>query len=132
MPNVPIGSQKTDTAKTPTLRQWFKAKEGNVPQASVVTVIFKPNKAPNYTLVCDHGFRVSILEDNPLFNALVSETEKWQSEEACLMVEIDDGSKGAFTLSLNTNELCEWEEFTWGYKLSVKNKPQTRTKTTTR
>lgn len=128
MPNVPLGSQKTDQATTPTLRQWAKRNDGKCPNQSTVTVIFLPNKAPNYTLVCEHGFRVSVLEDNPLHGIISDGLADWSSELSCLVVEIVNGEKGHWNLAVNTDELCDWEEKNWGYKITVKEKPKSRTK----
>lgn len=128
MAHVPIGSQKTDSTQTPTLRQFAKKYPDRRPQVCTVSIIFKPNKAPNYTLVTDTGFRVSILEDNPLHGSISDSLEDWMGDDTCLIVKPTDWDKGHFELCANTDELCDWEEKTWGYKLTVREKQKARAK----
>lgn len=128
MANVPIGSQKTDSAQTPTLRQFAKKYPDRRPKICTVSVIFLPNKAPNYTFVVDTGFRVSILEDNPLHGVISDSVERWMADCTCLVIQPTDWEKGHFELCENTDELCDWDEKTWGYKLTVKEKQKTRAK----
>lgn len=128
MAYVPIGSQKTDTPQTPTLRQFAKRYPDRRPKVCTVAIIFKPGQFPNYTFTTDTGFKVSILEDNPLFNAISAGIETWMADDACLVIIPTNWEKGSFDVSVNTDELCEWEEKNWGYKLTVKEKPKNRAK----
>lgn len=123
---IDYGSQKTDRPKTPTLREYHK-KNGNSPNRSSVVIIFKPNKAPNYSLVTDHGFRVSVLEDNPLHGILTDSLEDWSKVNTFLAVQVDNGEKGEWTLVGDTDRTSVWEVFDWGYKLQ-EEKPSTRTR----
>lgn len=126
---VPIGSQKGDSPKTPTLRQYWSQKQGKVPVCSVVKIIFLPNKAPNYTLVAEHGFRVSVLEDNPIHGIISDSLEEWSQEDVVLTIRIDNGEKGYWSLCSDTNESATWNKKDWGYKITLNEKTQTRTKT---
>lgn len=126
MPQVPIGSQKGDSPKTPTLRQYYTQKQGNVPPRSLVTIVFRPNKVPNYSMVSEHGFRVSVMEDNPLHSIITDSLEHWSEDGVSLFIQIDDGQKGYWTLCTDTNESCSWEEKAWGYKIVGEEKRKTR------
>lgn len=128
MAYVSIGSQETDSPQTPTLRQFAKRYPDRRPKVCTVALIFKPGKVPNYTLTTDTGFKVSVLEDNPLFNAVSANIQAWMDDSACLVIIPTNWEKGSFDVSVNTDELCEWVEKSWGYKLTVKEKQKTRTK----
>lgn len=121
-----LGSQKTDAPKTPTLRQYFQAKDGKVPIDNLVSIVFKPNKAPNWSFVTEHNFRVSILEDNPLHSVISDGIDEWIENGTVLYVRVTNGSKGQFELILEDEETTEWEVFDWGYKASELVRTKTR------
>lgn len=121
---VELGKQKTDRPQTPTLRQWAKNRE-TFPGQSHVTTIFKPNKLPYWTLIVDHGFKVVVQEDNPLHGVITDSLDDWFKEDGALVVVLHDVEKGSWSLGMDTNENADWEEFQWGYKCTIKNKPPT-------
>lgn len=112
-----LGSQNTDQPKTPTLRQFWKLKDGKVAKSHLVTILFKPNKAPNYSLIVEVGFRVSILEDNPLHKIIADSIAEWTENEVPLYLTITNGEKGQFELSESDHETIEWNEYSWGWKM---------------
>lgn len=128
MPYVPIGSQKTDSDKTPTLRQYIAKCEGKCPDKSFVKIIFLPGKIPNYSLVTDHNFRVSILSGNDLFRAITENIEEWGESGASLVVLPDKDRPGAFELAVDSDSTSDWERTSWGFKLDLKPPKKTRSK----
>lgn len=112
---------------TPTLRQYAKSVE-SIAKQTPVTIVFKPNKFPNYTLVCDGKFRVSIPEGSELFDLLEVQLEQVVADETCLVVstELESARKGIFSLGVDTNENTAWEETNWGITGKVKNKTKAR------
>lgn len=127
MPFQEIGSQTGDQPKTPTLRQ-YAAKGGQFPKANTVSVIFKPGKLPNWSMVADNKFRVTVYEDNPLHGAITDSIEEWVNSCACLSIMVVDGLKGEWSLAINTDESVDWKEFSWGYKAEIMEKPKTRSR----
>lgn len=128
MPNIPIGSQKGDSPKTPTLRQFWKQKEGKIPNTSYIKIVFPPRKVPNYSLVTEAGYRVSVLEDNPLHNIIRDGLPTWIEDGTVLAVQVDDGEKGHWSLVSLSNETGSWEEKDWGYKVEITTTTKTRRK----
>ena len=95
---VTFGSQKGDQPKTPTLRQFHK-QHGKTPDQSHVKTIFLPNKLPYYTLITDHGFKVVVMEDNPLHGVITDSLDQWATDQVRLVVVVMDGEKGVWALS---------------------------------
>lgn len=112
---------------TPTLRQYAKSVE-SIAKETPVTIIFFPNKFPNYTLVCDGKFRVSIPEGSELYDLLEVQIEQVIADETYLVVgtQLESARKGVFTLGVNTNENTVWEKTTWGITGKVKNKAKAK------
>lgn len=110
-----LGSQKGDSLKTPTLRQYY-AQHGSAPSLSHVKIIFKPNKSPAFGLVTDHGFRVNVYEDSPLHGVLTSEMDDWELHNVCLYVQVDDAEKGYWTLCIDETKRTTWEPLSWGLR----------------
>lgn len=127
MPNVPIGKQSHDGSRTPTLREFLKAGRA-VPRNCGVKTIFKPNKTPAYGLISEIGFRVSVNENSELYDAIDSLLEEWISGDSYIVICPDTAKPGQFTLELDTNETCEWEEFSWGWTLRLKERATTKTR----
>jgi hypothetical protein len=124
-----LGSQSGDTAKTPTLRQYAKNRDGKVPQISSVKTIFSPAKFGNYTLLTDHNFRVQVSEENELHGIITDHIEEWIKTDTSLFVKIVDGLMGEWELTLNTDESSVWTEKEWGWTLEIKDrKPATKKK----
>lgn len=123
-----LGSQSTDSPKTPTLRQYYKQKGGAVPKTSFVKLIFNPGKYGGYSLTTDHNFRVSILEDNPLHGYLTDHLVIHADNEDALFVRILDGGKGSFELYVSDSETASWEEKQWGFLAKINQKTETKKK----
>lgn len=123
-----LGSQDTDQPKTPTLRQYCAQKGGKIAQNHLVKIVFKPNKAPNYSLVTETGFRVSVLEDNPLHKIFTDSLPEWDMGNVPLYVKVVDGSKGKFEVLESDDERITWNEYSWGWKLEDLEKVKTRGK----
>lgn len=126
-----LGSQSSDSARTPTLRQFYKQKDGKVPSTSFVKLIFKPGKGGGYGFVTDHNFRVTVLEDNPLHGHLTDNLAIYADNEDALFVRILDGSKGSWELFIADSETASWEELTWGFKATINQKTDPQKKPTT-
>jgi len=117
MGTIPIGSQKSDMPKTPTLRQYAKQNPDVVPNVTMVRIVFKPTKYPEYGLVVEHGFRVSVPEDSPLHGWLTTNMEDVHDKDLCLAVQVDDAMKGHWTLVQLDGTKCSWEETNYGWKV---------------
>lgn len=126
-----LGSQTGDSKKTPTLRQYIKQCGGKCPKSSNVKIIFKPGQYGGFSIVTDHDFRVAVLEDNPLHDYLSRNLHKLSSDETTLVVRISNPDKVEWELAIDTDWNSDWEEKTWGYKLSLQDKKPTRKKTGT-
>lgn len=115
MPYVPLGSQRSDSPRTPTLRQFIKA-GGDVSRASRVKIIFKPGKVEAYGFVTEDEYRVSVDKDSELFDTIESQLAEWLSGDTCLCVSPDLSKPGAFELVMDTNEVMDWSGYDWGWK----------------
>lgn len=124
-----IGSQSSDQPKTPTLRQFYK-QHGTAPNRSHVKTIFFPNRLPYYTLITDHNFKVVVSEDNPLHGVITDGMEEWATNQVHLVVVVEDGEKGSWSLSIDTDENSDYEEMAWGYRVSLVKKTQPNKKRT--
>lgn len=126
-----LGSQKGDSAKTPTLRQYY-AQHGSAPKLSYVKIVFKPNKSPAFGLVTDHGFRVNVYEDSPLHGVLTTELDDWELHNVCLYVQVDNAEKGYWTLCIDETKQTTWEPLSWGLRAMedclAKPRPKSKTK----
>lgn len=134
MPFTELGSQNGDSPKTPTLRAYWRSKEGQkIPTTHPVKIVFRPNKAPNWSFVTESNFRVSVLEDNPLHSAITNHMDEWANESMGLFIEITDGAKGQWKLVASDTTGMDWEEMTWGFKVesTFTKKPDRRKKGTT-
>lgn len=112
------GSQKTDQARTPMLREWYKKQEGKAASLHMVTTIFLPGKGDNYGLLTESGFRVNVYPSSPLYRFFQEQLEEEFTTDSSLFVRIDDGAKGSWSLVNEENTLCSWELKEWGYKVS--------------
>lgn len=122
-----LGSQKSDRPQTPTLRQFHKAR-GKTPDKSFVKTVFCPNKLPYYTFITDHDFKVVVSEDNPMYRVIQDNIQQWKADNTCLVVVVDNGEKGHWTLSFDTDDNSEWDEKDWGFTLSGYGKPKGKRK----
>ena len=111
-----LGSDSGERPKTPMLRDYFK-EHGKAPAIAYVSQIFKPNKYPQFTLICDGKFRVSIYETSPLYSVLFASLEEWEQQYTCLYVQVDDAEKGAFTLCIDEKKFTNWEATNWGLRV---------------
>lgn len=109
------GSQQGDTVKTPTLRQ-FLANKGTYPAISPVTVVFKPDKSPSYSLVTEAGYRVNVYPNNPIHKFLSDEFERIENEGLSLGVRVDDAGKCQWSLTEVPGTQFEWQSYSWGIK----------------
>lgn len=120
-----IGSAKSDTAKTPTLRQWWKSLDGEkTKEVHTVKIVFVPNKYKTYTLVTDTDFRVSVQYGNPIYEWLEQNFNDVINNEVCLGVHIDDGEKGHWSLVDMEATRVDWEEHAWGIIGTIKQQPR--------
>lgn len=128
----PLGTQKGDTKKTPTLRQYLKSVGESYPKTTAVTTIFKPSTYGGWSLICDSRFRVEILESNPLHDYLTEHCERLGNDETALFVRIVRPQSVEWSLEVNTDENSTWESKPWGYVLKIQDKKPTRNKTKTK
>jgi len=125
-----VGSQSSDQPKTPTLRQFYKL-NGKCPDRSHIKTIFKPNRLPYFTFITDHNFKVVVSEENPLHKIILDTLDEWVDSQCHLVVVVDDGEKGHWSLSVDTDENTDCEEMSWGFrgtmvKREKKRKNQTK------
>lgn len=121
------GSQKTDQARTPMLREWYKQQEGKTAANHMVTVIFEPGKGDNYGLITESDFRVNVYPSSPLYSFFQEGVQEELVADASLFVRIDDGAKGQWSLVGEENTLCSWERKDWGWKVTeTRAKPATK------
>lgn len=129
---APIGSQTGDSPKTPTLRQYIQQNGGKAPNRSTVKIIFPPGKYETFTLLTDHGFRVSVDSNSPMFEVMKEQIDGWCLGCSSLVVSVDDVEKVQWSLNIDTDEAADWEVFTWGWKLDLQpKKKRDRNKTAT-
>lgn len=126
---VTIGSQDTDKTKTPTLSEYWKGTGGKVPVASHVRVIFTPSTYQQYTLISDHNFKVSISIGSELWDSMANFLHEYFQQEVTLLILPNQEVMGAFSLGQDTNSVSDWEAKPWGYKLSLREKKNTATRT---
>lgn len=120
-----VGSSKSDTAKTPTLRQWWKALNGETTKdVHIVKIVFVPNKYKTFTLVTESDFRVSVEYGSPIYDWLQKEFNCIINDERCLGVHIDDGEKGHWSLVDMEATRVDWEEHDWGIVGVIKKEPR--------
>ncbi len=127
-----IGSQKSDSTKTPTLRQYYNA-NGSAPEMSYVKRIFKPNKTNSYALITDHDFRVNVPEDSEVYTVMNIELQSWALNDVALFVKVDDAAKGSFSVGIDDECRTVWRENEYGYhveegELALKRKATTPTR----
>lgn len=123
-----LGTQSSDTAKTPTLRQFYKLRNGDCPKTSFVKIVFNPGKYGGYSLVTDHNFRVQVMEDNPLHGVLTDNLPLFADNNDAIFVRILDGEKGSWELFVHENETADWEEKSWGRTAKITTKTETKKK----
>ena len=111
-----IGSQSTDTPKTPTLRQWCKQNPDSEIHCSQVKVVFKPTAYASYTFVSEHDFKVVVEKGSTLANYLHNSLSDALHDGVCLYIQIKDRDKGSWAVSALEGNETDWQEFTWGYK----------------
>lgn len=129
---VELGSQSSDTPKTPTLKQYIQQQGGKCPNRSTVKMIFLPGKFDTWSFITDHGFRVSIDQSNSLYDIVTDTVMEWIRTDTCLTVVVSDPKTTKWSLSVDTDENSDWQVFEWGYKLSLMpKKKRDRTKTAT-
>lgn len=113
-----FGTQKGDSPRTPTLRQYIKSGKA-IPGRNYVNLMFKPNDFGQIGLITSSGFRVTVSEESPLYGALIECYENLIEASITLVVVVTDIEKCVWELSEDEDNLTEWEEHNWGFK-SVK------------
>lgn len=113
---IEYGSQKTDTPKTPTLRQWAKQNPESEIHCSQVKVIFKPGKYASYTFVTEADFKVVVERNTSLEAFLNANLSEAIDSGACLYIQIKEREKGSWMFSALEGSETEWEEHSWGWK----------------
>lgn len=116
---IEYGSQKTDTPKTPTLRQWCKQNPDREIHCSQVIVIFKPSQYASWTFITEAGFKVAVERDTPLEAYLNANLAEALDNSACIYIQIKSKEKGSWAFSSLEGSLTDWEEHGWGYKAGV-------------
>jgi len=114
---VEIGSQRGDRETTPLLRQFYTAKNGEVPTVSLVKVIFPPKVSTSWGLITEAGYRVNVYESSPLHGWLTTNLDDVIGTNEALAVRIDDGEKAHWTLITLDSTKAFWTEAKWGYKV---------------
>lgn len=124
---VAFGEPQSGSNKTPTLRQLLKAEpDVELPEVSIVTMIFKPGKYPQFGFVANNKFRVSVSEDSPLFNTLLEQIEDVVFDGICLGIRVLDRDIAEWQLVMIETTSVTWESapFGWvGEEAKSKKKP---------
>ena len=118
---------KSDSPKTPTLRQWYRNNDGKIPHRSYVKTIFSPSKYSGYSFITEHGFKVVLdkeSENNDLIDSIIGSVIE---ESHTLFVAIVDGSKGEWELERDEINVCQWSEHDWGYRGEVTSARSSKT-----
>jgi hypothetical protein len=111
-----IGDCSGTSPKTLTYKQHVE-KGNKVPSASLVQLIFKPHKFPNFTLIVEAGFKVLIPTDSDLGETLMSSLSYFSEQQYALFIcdlNPDDGFQ--FGLEQRDDWLIGWTETEWGYR----------------
>lgn len=112
-----LGTQKGDSKKTPTLRQYIKNGGGKVSITSLVKIVFKPTDYSGYSLVSDHDYRVEVLSTNPLADYLRDHLQIHSDQGDSLRIRVVNPAKCEWELEVTDDYTCEWTEYKWGWKL---------------
>lgn len=112
MPIV-LGQGNSDVPKLPMLKEFVK-KNGTCPNISYVRTILSPNKFPQFTLILDAGFRVSVYEDNPLHGELTRGLSTFEDDKTCLYIQMRDKEKLEWNLCVDETKQTEWETKPYG------------------
>lgn len=111
-----LGTQSTDTPKTPTLKQWIKQNPESQIHCSPVKVIFNPASFASYTFVTEQDFKVVVEKGSPLARYLEETLPDALLSGACLYIQIKDKEKGSWAVSALEGNDQDWEQLTWGWK----------------
>lgn len=114
------------------LSKFLKERGDNAPPRSFVVTALSPNKYANWTFVCEHGFKVLVYEDSPIFNDIESFLERASTNGDALFVKILDTSNAHWTFVIDTNESATYEKTKFGYRLAIgkpKSTPKKKTST---
>lgn len=107
------------------LSKFVKEKKGNVPPRSIVKSALKPNKFANWTFVTEHNFKVLVYEDSPMFNDIESFLKQCENEGLALFIKILDAEKAWWTFAIDTDESCDWESTSFGYRSKIRERKKT-------
>lgn len=113
---IELGSQKSDTPKTKTLRAWLKDNPDSAVRTSQVKVIFTPGKFGGYTFITELNFKVVVERVSPLNDYLEENLANVLEQDVCLFINITNADKGSWSLVNIDTSLSRWEVFGWGYK----------------
>lgn len=111
------GSQSTDQARTPMLREWCKQQEGKIANLHLVKTIFNPGRGDNYGVITESGFRVNVYPTSPLYSFFRDELQEELTSDPSFFVRIDNSEKGQWSLVSQESTLCSWVATDWGYKV---------------
>jgi len=115
-----------------TLARFLKTKKENAPPRSFISTVLKPNKYQNWTFVCEHGFKVLVYENSPIFNDLKDFLENAAKNGEALFVKLLDLDNAGWTFVIDTYESAEWESKDFGWKCAISQKKSTPEKKSTR
>lgn len=111
-----------EVRKTPTLRKWLsESPKLNSSATYVIQQVWMPGKFDNISFLCEN-FKVHIYPNNPVFKDLVSAVSEWSQTSICICVKVTDPDTAEFDIVANSNEACDWEESTLGYRIKLREK----------
>lgn len=127
MSSIMIGSRDNSDSKTPTLKQFVERNNGRYPITSNVKIIFLPNDYGSYSFITDHNFRCQLQVGSETAEDLRSQLTDLIKDKATLVIHPLVDKRVSFMLGVDTDSNSEWEELSWGYKLTLlpPTKPQT-------
>ena len=108
-----LGASESNFPKPETLKQYLE-RVITPPSRSYVKTIFKPGKFPQWSLICDHNFKVNVYEGTALFDTLEELYPTIEPQDLCLYVVIDNPEKRSWSLHVEESKLTRWEERDYG------------------
>lgn len=112
---IEIGSQSSDSPRTPTLRQWYKDNPDEEVVHCRIKTIFNPGVYASYTFITEQNFKVSVEKNTPLSRVLERDLPGLCHAGSTLYVEVTDKAKGKWTLASVEGSITSWEERDWGF-----------------
>lgn len=114
------------------LSKFLKEKGEDAPNRSFVVTSLKPNKFANWTFVTEHGFKVLVYENSPIFDEIEDFLERTANSGEALFIKLLDKENAHWTFVIDTYEIAKWEKTNFGYRSEIAPKKSTPSKKTSK